>query len=55
VAIGEESDEEAVDEVILTDEDAPDFGAERIDPGSGGGYGFEVRDRGRGSGGGRGW
>ncbi len=54
VAIGEESDEEAIDEVILTDEDAADFGAERIDPGSGGGYGFEVRNGGRGSGGGRG-
>jgi hypothetical protein len=50
VAIGQESDEETVHEMILADEDAPDFGSKGLHPRGGGSDGGEIWD-----GGGWGW
>ena len=54
VAVGEEGDEEAIDEIFLADEHAVEFGADLGDPGGGDGDAFGQVRRGFGHGR-RGW
>jgi len=46
VAIGQESDEEAVNQMVLADEDAPDFGSKGLHPRGCGSDGVEIWDGG---------